>query len=171
MRFLAMPLVAGALALGGCGTNEAPGPAAPDGPVSDGWLGRLDDHGERFRELERYLGGFSSAMWEVGERYERLHQALEADNGELAEYHWGKIRGAIRNGYRKRPGRQANADAAFLDPHYDAVRDALISGDAATAWAGFERAREACMACHLAEDVAFMNEQPMFTALRAPDMP
>lgn len=30
------------------------------------------------------------------------------------------------------------------------------------AWAGFELARNACMSCHEAENVAFMNKQPLF---------
>ena len=31
------------------------------------------------------------------------------------------------------------------------------------------QARDACMACHVAEDVKFMNDQPIFTDLAVPD--
>ncbi len=135
-------------------------------PISDGWLGRLEDDAERFRALESYLGGFSSAMWEVGERYRHLHQALEDDNLPLASYHFEKIGAAIRNGYRKRPARQANADALFMDAVFESASAAFADGEQAAAWQTFEQVRAACIACHAAEDVPFMNDQPMFRDLR-----
>jgi mono/diheme cytochrome c family protein len=109
------------------------------------------------------------SMWEVGERYARIHKALDHGNYALAQYHWDKIRATIQNGYLKRPGRRKNADAILLDAVWPAVAGKLDSGDAADAWDGFEQARAACMACHVAEAVGFMNDQPLFRALRAPD--
>ena len=171
MSKLTLPILAAALALVACGGPPPPAAIpehpAPE-PVSDGWLGSLDSHGDRFRALEGYLGGFSSAMWEVGERYLHLHQALVDDNRELAEYHWAKIGDAIRQGYLKRPGRQANADALFLDTVFEPMADVLATEDLTAMWAAFEQARAACTACHVAENVAFMNDQPMLRDLRAP---
>ena len=44
----------------------------------------------------------------------------------------------------------------------EAVLDCLRSGEPARAWRGFERAKAACAACHQAEDVDYMNNQPVF---------
>lgn len=101
-------------------------------------------------------------MWEVGERFERLHTALKRNNHGLAAYHWEKIRTTIENGIAKRPKRAANAKALFLDPVWADVDAALKSGDAVKSWAAFDRAKAACMACHVAEKVEFMNDQPVF---------
>ncbi|MCC5887007.1 MAG: hypothetical protein JJT88_11295 [Gammaproteobacteria bacterium] len=170
MRNAILAILPAVLILAACG--GPPPPPAVEAPtreaISEGWLGSLDSHGDRFRALEGYLGGFSSAMWEVGERYRHVHQALLDDNRELAEYHWAKIGDAIRNGYRKRPARQANADALFLDTVFAPVAESLASGEARERWAAFEQGRAACVACHAAEDVAFMNDQPMLRDLRAP---
>lgn len=156
------------VALLGCGTDNNVDNGGYAEPISDGWLGSAASDAERFRELERYLGGFSSAMWETGERYRYVHQALRDENFELAAYHWDKIGDAIRNGYRKRPGRQENSDAIFLDAVWERVLVEFQDGKAEAAWAAFEQGRAACQACHEAEDVAFVNAQPMFTELRAP---
>jgi hypothetical protein len=140
--------------------------AADDAP--DGWLQGAHDDVQRFERLERYLGGFSRSMWEVGERYARLHEALQGGNYALARYHWEKIGATIRAGYLKRPARQPNADAQFLDRVWPAVDEELASADSTRAWAGFESARAACMACHVAEGVPFMNDQAMFQTLLPP---
>ena len=44
----------------------------------------------------------------------------------------------------------------------------LVSGDSDTAWQGFRDARRACMQYHVAEEVAYMNDQPLFE-LEVPD--
>lgn len=135
--------------------------AAAETDESRGWL--LDAEEEaRYERLQSYLGGFSAAMWEVGYRYEALHTALERQNFALAEYHWEKIKSAIEGGYLKRPGRQANSDKLFLDKVWPEVQSALASGEPKRAWQGFETAKAACLTCHVAEDVGFMNNQPLF---------
>lgn len=135
---------------------------APDKSAKNAWLTGADSDAVRFERLQRYLRGFDQPMWEVGERYEAMHTALGRGNYELAAYHWDKIRVTIQNGYLKRPARQANSDAILLNGTWDAVRGALASRDARKAWAGFERAKAACQACHAAESVPWMNDQPMF---------
>jgi hypothetical protein len=132
---------------------------------ADDWLIDADED-TRAERLSNYLGGFSSAMWEVGNRWERMARAIGDDNFGLAHYHWDKIGSAIRGGYMKRPARQANADALFLDGIWKQYRDTLESGDGEAIRKQFGQARDACMACHVAEDVPFMNDQPMFTELK-----
>ncbi len=137
-------------------------------PPSNNWLLDAPDDAERLRLLQQYLRGFDQPMWEVGERYEQLHEALTRENYDLAAYHWDKIKVTIQNGYLKRPARKANSDALFLDRTWAEVDVALKSRDGAKAWAGFEVARKACMSCHDAEKVPFMNNQPMLRDLAAP---
>lgn len=131
-------------------------------PGSNAWLLDAETDTQRFERLQNYLGGFSGSMSEVGRRYISVHEALSRDNFELASYHWEKIQAAIRNGYMKRPARQENADALFLNTVWEEVNNAFRSKDSDMAWAGFARAQQACMACHAAEDVAFMNDQSLF---------
>lgn len=129
------------------------------------WLLNAESDTERFELLQRYLRGFDQPMWEVGERYVAVFRALERENFDLAAYHWDKIRTTIENGYLKRPARRANADEVFLDSLWGKVRDALVSGNTETAWKGFALGRDACMRCHVAESMPFMNDQPMFELL------
>ena len=65
--------------------------AAQAQPIGNGWLLGAEDDAERFRLLQGDAAGFSRAMWEVGYRYERLHQAILDGNYELALHDWGGI--------------------------------------------------------------------------------
>ncbi len=133
--------------------------------VADDWLVDVDEK-TRAERLSSYLGGFSSAMWEVGERYQHMFQAIRDENFALAHYHWDKIGEAIRGGYLKRPGRQANSDKLFLDTIWPIYLETLTSGHADAIRSQFSQARDACIACHTAENVGFMNDQPMFRELK-----
>lgn len=130
--------------------------------ASNDWLLDVDSDQARFERLQGYLGGFSSAMWETGYRYERVREAVEDESYDLARYHWGKIRSAIRNGYMKRPGRQENAEALFLDTAWPELDKALAEGNGERLNNTLSNARGACMACHEAEGVGFMNDMRMF---------
>lgn len=66
------------------------------------WLTGADEK-TRIERLEFYLGGFSSAMQDAGLRFGHVKQALVDQNWPLAQYHWGKIAGAIENVLMKRP--------------------------------------------------------------------
>ena len=101
-------------------------------------------------------------MWEVAERYDLIYAALGDRNWELAEYHWDKIKVTIVNGYLKRPKRQPNSDAMFVKSIWDDVNAAFLSKDPQKAWSAFELTRQACMSCHEAEKVTFMNNQSLF---------
>ena len=156
-------LVIGTLLFFGALAAAAGGEAGEEaGTNPNDWLLNADSDNERFGLLQRYLRGFDQPMLETGVRFEALYEALKRENFALAEYHWEKIRTTIRNGYLKRPKRQANADRLFLDETWGEVRVLLAAGDADSGWRGFEEARRACMRCHVAEDVAYMNDQPLF---------
>lgn len=152
-------IIAGLLVLTGCGAGNEQ--ARSDYEPND-WLLSAEDDEARFRLIQQQLRGFDQPMWEVGERYAQLHEALQRQNPELAAYQWEKIKTTIENGIAKRPGRRANAERFLLNGVWSEVDADLRSGDAARAWRSFERAKAACQGCHQAEEVGYMNNQPLF---------
>jgi hypothetical protein len=126
------------------------------------WLLNAENDKDRFILLQNYLGGFSVSMWEVGDRYKTIYSALQNENFDLAIYHWKKIKAVIENGYLKRPARRANSDAIFINSTYEAVLSAFETRDIKKAWQGFSNARSACMTCHVAEKIPWMNDQNLF---------
>ena len=136
--------------------------AETQGNKPSDWLTNAESDAKRFELLQKYLRGFDQPMWEVGERFRSIHEALSRNNFVLASYHWEKIRITIQNGYMKRPARRANADAIMLDTTWEEVNQAFSTKRSDTAWMGFEKAKTACMGCHIAESVAHMNDQPLF---------
>lgn len=141
--------------------------AEPTGNAND-WLLGAESDTARFQRLQTYLRGFDQPMWEVGERFQRAHDALADKNYDLARYHWEKIKVTIENGYMKRPARRTNADALFLSTAYIQTLKAIETKDAAKAWEGFAAGRAACIACHEAEKVGFINDQSLFRRTGTP---
>jgi hypothetical protein len=131
-------------------------------PDPDDWLLNAPNDEARWKLMQNQLRGFSAAMKEVGERYRSLYDAIGDENYDLAEYQLKKIKEAIVAGYTRRPKRQPNADAIFVDGVYGPAMTDIKSGDQRRAWEAFASVRNACMACHEAEKVGFMNHQPLF---------
>ncbi|MCU0574916.1 MAG: hypothetical protein MUC41_18285 [Syntrophobacteraceae bacterium] len=161
MRNARRLLVAAALLVGAF-SPSFPGMAQESTKASENWLLDAKDDTERFRRVQQMFGGFSAAMLVVAERYERTYDAVAEGNHELASYHWKKIREAMELGTLRRPGREANAQALFLKETWGATEKAIASKDNAKAKEWLLAARSACMACHMAEKVVFMNDQPLF---------
>jgi hypothetical protein len=136
--------------------------ACTDRPLSGGWLLSQPNDAQRFRMVQRQLGGFDRTMWEVGERFRRTHEALQRRNFELAEYHWEKIGSTISSGIVRRPKRAANAQAMFLGENFKSIAADLEKHDYPAAAAAFDRAKSVCIACHQAENVGWVNDQPLF---------
>lgn len=128
----------------------------------DDWLLSASGDEERFRLLQKQLRGFDQPMWETGERFRHMHEALVRQNYDLALYHWDKIDVTIRNGIAKRPARAASAEALFLGKTFQDIREGLKARAPGRAWEAFNRAKIACQSCHLAERVPFINQQPLF---------
>ena len=137
--------------------------------MSEGWITGASDDAARFERIERYLRGFDQPMWEVGDRYEKIYDALSHGNYDLALYHWKKIKITIENGAMKRPGRAANAKLIFLDDTWKEVQDGFAKRETETAWQAFDLARTACMSCHMAEKVDYINDQSLFLGLTPPE--
>lgn len=145
----------------------APAPAAGERNPDD-WLLNAPDDTARFKLIQQQARGFSASMNEVGRRYDALYDALGDKNFELAAYQWQKIKEVIQGGYTRRPKRQANADAILIQKLFEPVLADFKSSDPAKAWTAFAQVRGACMACHEAEKVGFMNNQPLFRRTEKP---
>jgi len=137
----------------------------------DDWLLGAPSDIERFRRLQQQLSGFDQPMWEIGERWTRLHEALRRENYEFAVFQWWKIEQRIQNAIVKRPQRAANARAMFLGENYERLKAEFESHDPQRAWQAFATARGICQACHVAERSAFVNDQPVFDLAPPADQP
>jgi hypothetical protein len=138
-----------------------------DGAPTARWLLDARDDTERFRRLQIHAGGTDQQMWQVGYRYQQVHQAIIDENWALGTHHWGKLRDVFNVALMKRPNRTPNAEALFLDQNWQLLAAALESGDVAAAREAFLHEREVCMSCHVAEGFDFINGTPMFAATAA----
>ncbi len=154
-------LIAAAFAVGGLAVASFVIAQEPT-KQSDNWLLDAKDDTERFKRIQQMFGGFSAAMQNVGERYDRTYDAIADGNYDLANYHWKKIKEAIELGFLRRPARGANSVDLFLKGPWASAGEALASKESEKAREGFLAARSACLACHQAERVPFMNDQPKF---------
>jgi hypothetical protein len=132
-------------------------------PPSNNWLLDANDDTERFRRLQVIAGGTDIPMWEIAHRYEELYVAIQNNNWEMGIYHWEKVLDRLNVSAMKRPARTQNIEAMFLDNGvWKSMHDALSSRDADRMRRQFQAVRQACMACHVAEKVGFLNDSSVF---------
>lgn len=134
-------------------------------PATNNWLQDAESDPERFKKLEVYLRGFDQPMLEVGQRYEKLYYAIQDKNWGLANYQWKKIKRTINAGLMKRPKRAPNAKAMFLENVWLKLDKSIQSQQNKSIEEDFMLARQACLHCHIAEKVDFINNQALFTDL------
>jgi hypothetical protein len=96
-------------------------------------------------------------MSEVGTRFLEVHDAVSQGNYELATYYWEKIYDAINTGLMRRPARTRNAESLFVNGIWQDTHAALLAGEPQRIREKLRDARQACMACHAAEGVAYLN--------------
>jgi hypothetical protein len=132
-------------------------------PASRKWLLDANDDAERMRRIELWAGAGDSEMQDIAHRLEELHGAIQTQNWDLGIYHLEKIRGRMIVAGMKRPTRTQNLEAVFLDSGvYQAMHDALTRKNPDQARAEFQNTRQACMACHAAERLEFINASGVF---------
>jgi hypothetical protein len=132
-------------------------------PPSGRWLLDANDDTERFRRIQIVAGGSDMQMMAIAHRYEELHGAIQKNNWEMGVYHWEKLRDYMNIMAMKRPVRTQNLEDLFLySGVWQSMHDALMSRDARKMRAQFQSVRQACMACHVAENVGFMNDSSVF---------
>lgn len=132
-------------------------------PPSNNWLLDANDDSERFRRLQVVMSGTDVPMWELTYRYEELYTAILKNNWQMGVYHWDKIRDRMNAAGMKRPARTQNIEGMFLDSGvWQGMRDALVSRDPKKMREQFQQVREVCMACHVAENMDFLNDSTAF---------
>jgi cytochrome c1 len=132
-------------------------------PPSNNWLLDANDDTERFRRLQVVAGGTDIPMWEIAHRYEELYVAIQNNNWEMGVYHWEKLQDRLNTAGMKRPARTQNIEGMFLDSGvWKSMHDALTSRDAGSMRTQFQVVRQACIACHIAEKVGFLNDSSVF---------
>lgn len=131
-------------------------------PPTSNWLLDATGDEERFRRIQIYAGGTYEQMWQIGYRYEQIYRAIVDENWELAGHHWVKLRAVLNVALMKRPNRTPNAEAMFLDTSWEKLNEALAANDASASRNAFLIQRDACMACHVAEEMPFLNDTPIF---------
>jgi len=132
-------------------------------PPSNNWLLDANNDTERFRRLQVAMSGTDIPMWEITYRYEELYVAIQKNNWEMGLYHWNKIRDRMNTAGMKRPVRTQNIEGMFLESGvWQSMRDALISKSPERMRSEFQTVREVCMACHVAENLGFLNDSSAF---------
>jgi hypothetical protein len=131
-------------------------------PPSANWLLDAKDDQERFRRIQILAGGTDQQMWQIGYRYQQVYQAIADEKWELGRHHWTKLRDVLNVALMKRPNRTPNAEAIFLDTQWEQLEEALEAKRADKAREAFLEERSSCMACHVAEKMAFLNDTPIF---------
>ncbi len=154
-KIQAAALVAGAIAIAGVAVAQ---------PRGEGWLLGAPDDTARFEILARDAGGTGRTMLEMSIRYERMYEAVADGNLQLAARNWDGIDGSLSRGLVRRPDRTEPAET-FLYAIFDQVMEDFESEDLVRARAGFMTARDACMGCHVASDLAYINDQRLFRNL------
>jgi hypothetical protein len=105
--------------------------------------------------VEEQFGGFSTTMREVAYRFEELYWAGLDGNWEYADYQLEHIEEAIEAGIIRRPDRTLNAEL-FLKADQPRMQLIVDNKDAGGFAEGFAAYRQACVACHMREDVRFI---------------
>ena len=132
-------------------------------PPSRNWLRDANDDTERMRRIELWGAAGDLEMQDIAHRMEELHAATQVESWDMGIYQLEKIRGRMIVAAIKRPTRTQNMEAMFLDSGvYQSLHAALKARDGAQARAGFMQARDACMACHVAEKIGFINGSAVF---------
>jgi hypothetical protein len=132
-------------------------------PPSRNWLRDANDDTERLRRIELWAGAGDLEMQDIAHRLEELHAAIEQDNWTLGIYQLEKIKGRMLVAGIKRPTRTKNLEEVFLDSGvYSALHEALSAHNRVQVRVEFQRARQACMTCHVAEGIAFVNGSKVF---------
>lgn len=137
-------------------------------PPSRKWLLDANDEAERMRRIELWGGAGDLEMQDIAHRLEELQTAIQKESWDLGIYHLEKIRGRMVVAAIKRPTRTQNMEAVFLDSGvYQAMHDALTSKNTVRARSAFLDTRQACMACHAAEKLGFVNDSAVFKRLES----
>lgn len=121
------------------------------------WLLDTKSNEQKFKAIQKQLRGFDLAMVEVGYRFNTFYFAIKDKNYDLAHYQWDKIKKTIENGIQRRPKRKEKSKTMFLDTRYKTMKEALNKKNEKHIWKEYEKTKQICNACHIAERVPFIE--------------
>ncbi len=111
---------------------------------------------EKIQKLVEVMPSTANLMLEVGARYRHLYWAAKLGRWEFAAYQAEEIEALIETLQITRPGRAQTA-AVFLEMAYPEITDAAESGEWQRFEKAFQRLRQECLACHAANEHAFIT--------------
>ncbi|WP_299772517.1 hypothetical protein [uncultured Pseudoteredinibacter sp.] len=129
------------------------------------WMSEAPSTKIALKRAESYLGGMSYPMWEVGERFELMYQAVEDRNIHYARHQLQTIARLMLYGSMARPRFKPYADAMFLDSQFHNMASAFDSGEYDKIYSELEATRQSCMGCHIATKFAYLNKIRLFEKL------
>ncbi|MEW6364296.1 MAG: hypothetical protein AB1714_06610 [Acidobacteriota bacterium] len=142
---------------------RAQGLASQSRPFSDSWLLDAESDWDRFRRLEVMLRGVDIHMLEIGFRFDRLHDAIERGEMELAQYEMEKIVQAASFAILLQPGWQEGKGIEYLGrSDWMALKAAVLARNQEAAKTSYLDVRQACMSCHTLKQMEFLNRQQLF---------
>jgi hypothetical protein len=117
---------------------------------------------DKVEKLIATMPSTSTLMIEVGERYQDLYWAARLGKWAFAEYQLEEIESLVELLQITRPGRAATAQV-FLDEGLGGFEAAFEAKDLNAFQRAFRNLHAQCMACHVANDHAFIElpEQPV----------
>ena len=119
---------------------------------------------EKFHDVERHLGGFGAAMWEVGYRYTALYWAGEDENWLYADYQLDEMEEALEHGFERRPARVESA-VTFMENALPRMIEAAQAKNSDRFHEAFQNFTVQCNMCHALEEVAFIAiKEPLVRA-------
>lgn len=121
------------------------------------WLLETKGNEQKFKVIQKQLRGFDLAMVEVGYRFNSFYFAIKDKNYDLAHYQLDKIKKTIENGIQRRPKRKNNSETMFLDTQYKSMKEVLTKKNEKHIWQEYEKTKQICNACHIAERVPFIK--------------
>jgi hypothetical protein len=125
--------------------------------TSSEWLIETNSTTDKFKKIQKQFRGFDLAMVEVGYRFNSFYFAIKDANYPLANYQWDKIKKAIENGMMRRPKRKHNSKILFLDTQFKSMKEALAKKEQKLIWQEYNSTKVSCNACHVAENVPFIE--------------
>jgi len=139
------------------------GLATQNRPDSDSWLLEAESDWDRFRRLEVLLRGSDIHMLEIGLRFDRLHDALQSGDMELAQYEMDKTVQAATFAILMRPGWQEGKGLEYLGhAEWQGLKGAVLAKDPVAARVSYLGVRKACLTCHASTKMEFLNRQEVF---------
>jgi hypothetical protein len=112
------------------------------------------------------MGGTDISMWEL--TYPTRSSGAIREQLGNGRHHWDKVRDRMISAAMKRPTRTQNIEGMFLESGvWQSMRDALVSKSPERMREEFQTVREVCMACHVAENVGFLNDSSAFERTKA----